>query len=492
MSKALRPVRGGSKTQAPIDREPRLLGQPRRVWALMACGLVLTGGIALFLLEEDQSTPSLPRVTNLDTLAPEVRDLVQEATTALAVDRRAADRWGRLGMALEANGLLTAAFDAYQGATLVRPQEARWWYRLAIVHARLGDAAAAIASVRRSIDLSPDYAPAHWRLGLWLLDLDDTDGAARAFARASEIDPADPAGVIGLGRVYLQRREDVRAVELLERALVRTPGDRYAMQLLGTAYSRLGRTDEAASALAIGVSGEPSWADPWTDDMTSYRRGFAVRLKDATRHFLDGRTGPAITLLEALHRERPDDLALLSHLGEVYVAALRSQDGIRALEQVVARDSERYGAYVALASGYLQQQDLARAADAIDRAIALNPVFGRAYETKGLILWRRGDEAGARTMFERAVHFDPRAVRAMVWKGMIELNLSNAAAALASFTQATRLDPVRVDAWVGIANAAMAMRRVDQAEAALARAAKLSPDSPEVRQAIARLRSERR
>jgi cytochrome c-type biogenesis protein CcmH/NrfG len=95
-------------------------------------------------------------------------------------------------------------------------------------------------------------------------------------------------------------------------------------------------------------------------------------------------------------------------------------------------------------------------------------------------------------MFERAVHFDPRAVRAMVWRGMIELNLSNASAALASFTQATRLDPVRVEAWLGIANAALAMRRLDQAEAALARAAKLNPDSPDVRQAIARLRSERR
>jgi predicted Zn-dependent protease len=286
------------------------------------------------------------------------------------MDRRAGDRWGRLGMACEANGLLTAASDAYRGAAMMEPEEARWWYRLAMVQGRTGDVVPAIASVRRSIELRPDYAPAQWRLGLWLLDVDDTDGAARAFARATEINPADPAGAIGLGRVYLQRREDQRAVELLERTLAQTPGDRYAMQLLGTAYSRLGRPDEAAFALAIGVSGEPSWADHWTDEMTSFRRGFAVRLKDATRHFLDGRTGPAISLLETLHREKPDDLALLGHLGEVYIAALRAQDGIRVLEQVVARDPERYGAYVALASGYLQHQELGRAAAAIDRAIA--------------------------------------------------------------------------------------------------------------------------
>jgi tetratricopeptide (TPR) repeat protein len=228
------------------------------VWQLLACGLVLAIGIGFVLSRALQSAPPLPRLDHLDTLAPEVRDLIQEARTALEMDPRAGDRWGRLGMACEANGLLVAASDAYRGAAMMQPAEARWWYRLAMVQARTGDVVPAIASVRRSIELRPDYAPAQWRLGLWLLDVDDTDGAARAFARASEINPADPAGAIGLGRVYLQRREDLRAVELLERTLAKTPGDRYAMQLLGTAYGRLGRTDEAAAAMAVGVSGEPA------------------------------------------------------------------------------------------------------------------------------------------------------------------------------------------------------------------------------------------
>jgi tetratricopeptide (TPR) repeat protein len=358
-----------------------------------------------------------------------------------------------------------------------------------MVQARMGRRDAALASVRKAIELNPVYAPAHWRLGLWLLDADDTEGAERAFARASELNPADPAGNIGLGRVYLQRREESRAVEVLERTLGTIPGDRYAMQLLGTAYGRLGRLEEATFALALGVSGEPSWADPWTDEMTTFRRGFAVQLKDATQHFLAGRTGPAIALLESLHRQKPNDLALLSHLGEVYVAAMRPEDGIRAVEKVIARDPQRYGAYLTLASAHLQQHNLARAVEAIDRAIALNPRLGRAYESKGLILWRTGDEAGARTMFERAILLDPRAVRAMVWRGMLELNRSHADAALESFTRATRLDPTRVEAWVGIANAAMMAGRRDQAAAAVARAVQLNPERPDVKQAAERLRS---
>ena len=104
----------------------------------------------------------------------------------------------------------------------------------------------------------------------------------------------------------------------------------------------------------------------------------------------------------------------------------------------MTRDPERFGAYVDLASAYLQKNDVVRARAAIDRAIALNPSLGRAYETKGLILWRAGDDRGARDMFRAAVGHDPRMVRAMVWQGMVEMNLTNAAGALESFTNVPR------------------------------------------------------
>src|SRR5439155_15401300 len=165
---------------------------------------------------------------------------------------------------------------------------------------------------------------------------------------------------------------------LLERTLAKNPGNGYLLQLLGTAYRRVGRDEEAAFALAIGKSEEPAWADPWTDQMLEFRRGFAVRLKDATAYFLAGQMDRAIVLLEQLQQEKPDDVALLSHLGEVYVAAGRLDDGVNTLERVVATDPQRFEAWVNLASGYLKRgqegqegregrdNDLARACAAID------------------------------------------------------------------------------------------------------------------------------
>jgi tetratricopeptide (TPR) repeat protein len=296
---------------------------------------------------------------------------------------------------------------------------------------------------------------------------------------------------VGLALVRLQRQQPQLAVDVLERALANTPGDRYAMQLLGTAYGRLGRVEEAQYALAVGMTGEPAWPDPWTDEMLQFRRGFAVRLKDATQYFVAGQMPQAIALLEQLRQEKPDDIALLNHLGEVLVAAGRVGEGVAMLEQVVAKDPERFEAYVNLASGYLNQNDLARAGAAVDRALAINPSLGRAYETKGLILWRSGDERAALDAFGAAVRNDPRDVRALVWAGMLALNLARPADALDSFARATRFDPTRVEAWVGIANAAMTLRQWDRASAALQHAAQLAPGAPIVNQASDRLRSRR-
>jgi tetratricopeptide (TPR) repeat protein len=456
---------------------------------LASAGVYLFGGGSVGIVGIVHTGAALPRLENLGSLAPEVADAARQALDVLAQDPRDPARWGRFGMICEANGITGAARDAYAVAASLDGSDAKWRYRLAFVEARRGQPDDAIRDLRQAIELNPTYAPAHRRLGLWLLDRNDTDGAERAFARAAELDSNDVSSSIGLARVHLHRHQDQQAVDVLERALAQHAGDRYALQLLGTAYRRLGRIDEAEYALAVGMTGEPAWPDPWTDEMLQYRRGFAVRLKDATQYFSNGQWALAIPLLEQLRQEKPDDIALLNHLGEVYVAAGRTADGVRLLEQVVARDPERFEAYVNLASGYLNGNDLIRATAAIDRAISLNPRLGRSHETRGLILWRRDDERTAVEAFRAAVHYDPRDVRAYVWKGMVEMNLGRPVDALDSFAHATHLDPTRVDAWVGIADATMNLGAWDRAAAAVQRAVQLNPDAPAVKRAAERLQS---
>ena len=276
----------------------------------------------------------------LDGVAPEVATAVRTAQTAVVEEARSAGKWLTLGMVCEANGLFADAERAYERATTFDDRNARAWYRLAVVRARSGRSRDAFVALDRAIAVDGSYAPAYWRRGLWLLDSAKEDDARAAFEKATTLDPANPGGWVGLARVALHKREDAKAVEVLELYLAQQPGDRYALRLLGTAYQRLGRSDEAGYALAVGSAGEPVWPDPWSDQLSEFRVGFAQALKSATAQLLHGQFDAAIPALERLQSERPDDVSLMHQLGLTYVAAGRSSDGVALLEQALKRDPD--------------------------------------------------------------------------------------------------------------------------------------------------------
>jgi tetratricopeptide (TPR) repeat protein len=458
------------------------------VAGLIATALMFGGGLAVYRMTRT-SMPLPPALDTLGSLAPEVADIVRQARESVVQDPRDGLRWGRFGMVCQANGLVGAARDGYASATAIQGSEAKWWFHLAAVEARLGKVDDAVRDMRRAIELKPTYAPAYWRLGLWLLDQNQIDGADHAFSRATEIDASDRAGWVGLARVYLQRNETDRAAGLLERLVASGAGDPYTLQLLGTAYRRLGRAEEAASALGVGATGEAQWSDPWTDEMLAFRRGYAALLRDSTAYIVAGQLPAAIRILEQLRRDKPNDLVLMAHLGQVYVAAGREADGVPLLEQVIAAEPDRFEAYVDLATGYMHQDDLAKARAMVERAVALNPSYAPAYETLGLVRWRGGDPLAAIAAFDKSVQRDPRNVRAMVWMAMVYTNLDRGADALAAFRRAVRADPTSVDAWIGIANAEMNRRDLAAAAEALKNAQRLGPDRPAVTKTAERLQS---
>jgi cytochrome c-type biogenesis protein CcmH/NrfG len=168
---------------------------------LIAAAALAGAGAAVFRMVRSRP-PLPPTLTTLGSLAPEIEDIVRQARESVVQDPSDGLRWGRFGMVCEANGLPGAARDGYAAATTIQGSEAKWWFHLAAVEARLGKIDEAVRDMRRAIELNPAYAPAHWRLGLWLLDQNQTEGAERAFGRATEIDPSDRAGWVGLARVY--------------------------------------------------------------------------------------------------------------------------------------------------------------------------------------------------------------------------------------------------------------------------------------------------
>ncbi|HUE86906.1 MAG TPA: tetratricopeptide repeat protein, partial [Vicinamibacterales bacterium] len=432
------------------------------------------------------AAPPLPDI-RLDDVAPEVATAVRAAESRVIADPHVAGNWLSLGMVCEANGLTADARHAYEQATTLAERNPRAWYRLAITRSRAGDLQGALAAVDRVIALDARYAPAHWHRGLWLLDTARDEEARDAFEHATAIDPASPGGWVGLARVALHRQDAGRAVEVLERFLSEHPGDRYALRLLGTAYQRLGRTNEAAHALAVGATGEPSWPDPWSDALAEHRVGFAQTLKAATQGVLAGEFDRAIPLFEKLLKERPGDLSLIHQLGLSYVAVGRASEGIALLQRALARDPDNLETHLRLASAYINSGNPQQALSHAERAVVLSPELGRAHEARGMALWRSGRPLDALAAFQQMVRFDPGNVSAQMWMGLILLEAGREAEALARFDRALRSDPTLADAYVGLGLVHLRRHRLAVAEEALTRAATLEPGNPRVRAAMAEL-----
>jgi tetratricopeptide (TPR) repeat protein len=431
--------------------------------------------------------PVPPDLTTLGQLDPAVQTLVSELTAGVNANRTDAAAWGKLAMGFEANGLLLHASEAYAVAVGLDDREPRWRYRQALLQARRGELDAALANLERVIALAPSYAPARWRQGLWLLDRGDATKAESAFRVAVQTAPTDPAGTIGLALVHLSKRQDEEAAALLERLLVTTPGERYALQLLGTAYRRTGREDEARFALTVGSTGQPVWTDPWSDEIAQYRRGFPAMLKEATQLGLERRFDQAITLLRQLCALRPDDQPLRVYLGGMYASAGRVDEAVAILDPILAANPNEFDATMHLASGYLFAGALDKAAVYASRALALRPSSADAAKLRGVVHWQEGRSREAETFFEASAAADPRDPMPHLWMGMILGQQAKYGDARRSFETALSKNPLLGDAQIGVADTYAAVGAFAEAQAAIARAVQIEPGNPRLAAARERI-----
>ena len=81
------------------------------------------------------------------------------------------------------------------------------------------------------------------------------------------------------------------------------------------------------------------------------------------------------------------------------------------------RAADNVETHLRLASAYLNTQEYPKALDHAERAVALDPELGRAYETKGMALWRGGRSLDALAAFQQATRYDPANVEAHYWLG---------------------------------------------------------------------------
>jgi tetratricopeptide (TPR) repeat protein len=299
---------------------------------------------------------------------------------ALASDKGFAPAYTHLGDLYLRAGKLDEAVKLLVEAVTVRPDFGPGLDRLGAAYGRLGFSNEAVATIRKAIELEPNDPRHRVTLGEVLLGMGVVTGAEASFRAAIAIDAADPKARGGLAEIDRRRGDYPAALVEIDAALADTRLNRRGRDELGKQRAAIEAERDRAATLETAIaSGSATPADR-----------AALASLEASR----GRFDHAADLLAQSAPEGPD-------------------------RERLAYYSFRAGRFRAAHGIYAELAKAQRRAD-----LAVN---------EGASLARLGDDAKAKEAFERALAIDPDQPLAKLYLGNAQLRLGDQAGAAATY-----------------------------------------------------------
>jgi len=240
-----------------------------------------------------------------------------------------------------------------------------------LVHAALDlrqgkEFAQAAALLQRAIQLEPGYTPAYIFLGLVYQDQAKLVEAEAAFRQALLHEPENPESLQCLGLLYLKQERFPEAIANLEKHLQLEPENETSLDVLAPLLVQTGSPQDA----------EPFLRAAWQKTRES---------RDAVRfaRFLIGQEKLDLAqqfLNEAL--ETGENASLFVELALVFVIQKNYAEAIQALEKALALRSDYDRALRGLAHCYTQLEQVDKAIEYAERALAIDPRHYRNWQAK--------------------------------------------------------------------------------------------------------------
>lgn len=346
---------------------------------------------------------------------------------------------------------IDAARPAFRNAAAVAPADWRWPYLLGFIAQMRGELPDAAPFFEKAAQLAPQEAGPLLRLAETRIDQGQPEAAAAPLAALRKLQPELPAALFQEAR-RLDRSGDAAAVApLLEKVLAAQPGAGTARYLLGQAYRKLGREEDARKMLAAAGEARVQFADPLLarlDDL-GVSEGF-YRLR-AGRAF-EARDYPAAAAafrkVLALGPGRFGDqqrLAYALYLQGDKSGALSALNAARARPDAAAAPAgERAEAHRLAALLRMGQGDRAAAVAELRQGVAAVPDLPAGHEALRLMLAdaleKGGDTAGALAVYGDWLAREPQSARAALERGQLRLQQGDRGG-LADVRRAAELAP---------------------------------------------------
>jgi len=404
-----------------------------------------------------------------------------------------------LVLALNTQGKYADALQALREGIRVRPDSAILHYYLAEglsnqLVPNTYDAQGAVAEFREVLRLDPNYAGAHFGLGLALEGQGDLDGAIAEDRQALVLNPKDEFARSSLGRV-LERKGDLDGAiaEYREDLEVNPHGlmNPFVRSSLGRALERKGDLEEAIAQYRESVRISPTYGLPHSNlglallkkgsfdegvaecregarlgpkdgiahvclgyasqqkgdldgALAECREGERLSPKDADAHFIVGSILQKKGDLPAAREEYRTALTLAPNnptYRKTYESLSASSPGSGATAAPTAQKPQSEIERLTHADLLASQGDLDGAIAAYREVLRFSPTFGTARLGLAGLLLRKGSLDEAMAEYREVARQDPNDTRGHTALGNLLIQKGDTDGALAEFRESERLDP---------------------------------------------------
>lgn len=339
---------------------------PNDLWVMSQLGL------HLLLIEND--------------FPPAIRCL----SVAVALRESAGTRLN-LGLAYEAHGDREAAIAHIKRAVELQPEYALGLFHLGMMLADQGELKEATATLKRSYEISPDLGETRNELAL-LMIANNEQSSGEALLRES-VEAGSLRGAVLLGNHLVEKGELAEGRDLLQQAAAENASDPLAHQGLGDALLAEGNLPAALAEYKEAIALNRNLVESHINAALIYQRM--------------GELERAGTHLEVAMSLRPDDTTLVMNYGGYLVAKGRADEAIERYRAALERDPQLPRIRYNLATLLMERGDSRDAVENLQVVVQLLPDYAEAHCNLGhalnqigqfreaLAAMKRGHELGS-------------------------------------------------------------------------------------------------
>jgi tetratricopeptide (TPR) repeat protein len=398
---------------------------------------VAVGGYAWY-----RTPAAQPPTLALAGIDPAVAEAITSARAAVVEAPQSASAWGHLGMVLAAHEFTAEALTCFERAESLDRSQPCWPYYQGVALITQRDLDAAIPKLFRTVSLCDNVPDApRLRLGDLLMEQGRIDEAEEQFRRVLEKHPNHPRAHLGLARLDFRRGDLEGALHHLSFSRTDAHTQKAAYVLAAQVQQSRGASTEEDLRRANDLPKDPSWPDPFVDEVGQLRTGKQANLERADKRLRSGQVAEALELLRQTVHDYPDSDWGWYLLGKGLIQQRQWAAAERALRQAVRLTPTSAEIQFLLGVAFFQQNDRARAVACFRKATELKPDYALAYFDLGQCLAVEADPAGALEAFRSALRCQPNLAEAHAALGSLLARTGHDADATGHLRRAVELNP---------------------------------------------------